>query len=74
MNCSPYKDLVFLPSGDAKLTRRAKKYSTQSVIVVKFSRSRKRYERQGILITEDALQKAEEENTSVCLRDFYATY
>lgn len=61
MNCSPYKGLVFLPSGDAQLTRRAKKYSTQSVVVVKFSRSRKRYERQGILITEDALQKAEEE-------------
>jgi hypothetical protein len=61
MGCSPYNDLVFLPSGDALLTRRAKKYSSISTVVVKFSNTRKRYERQGILITETALQRAGEE-------------
>lgn len=59
--CTSYKDLVFLPSGDALLTRRAKKYSNQSVVVVKFSRARKRYERQGLLVTEAALQRAHDE-------------
>jgi hypothetical protein len=52
-------ELVFLPSGNAKLTRHAKKYSTTSVVVVKFSRARKRYERQGILVQEDALKRAQ---------------
>ena len=61
MSCSPYKELVFLPSGDALLTRRAKKYSAINVVVVKFSSARKRYERQGILVTEDALKKAKNE-------------
>lgn len=61
MSCTPYKDLVFLPAGDALLTRRAKKYSSQSVVVVKFSRARKRYERQGLLVEEEALQKAQDE-------------
>ena len=61
MKCSPYAELVFLPAGDALLTRRAKKYSASSAVVVKFSRARKRYERQGILVTEEALQKAEGE-------------
>ena len=57
--------LVFLPSGDAALTRRAKKNSRLSAVVVRFSRARKRYERQGILVEEDALERAEQE----CLAD-----
>jgi hypothetical protein len=62
MACTSYKDFIFLPSGDALLTRRAKKYSSPSaVVVVKFSRTRKRYERQGLLVTEEALQKAQDE-------------
>jgi hypothetical protein len=60
MACSPYKDHVYLPAGDPLLTRRAKKYSKTSAVVVKFSRARKRYERQGLLITEEALRQAEE--------------
>src|SRR5262249_40586915 len=52
-------------SGDAALTRRAKKHSTLSAVVLKWSRPRKRYERQGLLIEESALEKAEEE----CLAD-----
>jgi len=61
LSCTEYKDLVFLPAGDALLTRRSKKYSEKSVVVVKFSRVRKRYERQGLLVTEESLLKVKEE-------------
>ena len=61
MTCSPYKDLVFLPAGDVSLTRKVKKYSSQAVVVVKFSRARKRYERQGLLVEEEALQRIKTE-------------
>jgi len=61
LKCAGFSDFIFLPSGDPKLTRRAKKYSPKLLIVVKFSRARKRYERQGILVTEEAFQKAEDE-------------
>jgi len=61
LSCTALSGLVFLPSKDAKLTRHAKKYSTISAVVVRFSRARKRYERQGILVQEEALQKAEKE-------------
>jgi hypothetical protein len=65
MNCADLDELVYLPSGDAALTRRAKKYSPLWAVVVRFSRARKRYERQGILVSEAALDQAEEE----CLAD-----
>jgi hypothetical protein len=57
--------LVYLPAGDAALTRRAKKASGLSAVVVRFSRTRRRYERQGILVEEAALEQAERE----CLAD-----
>ena len=63
--CADLDELVFLPSGDAALTRRAKKYSTLSAVVLKFSRARRRYERQGLLVEENALAQAEAE----CLGD-----
>lgn len=63
--CADLDHLVFLPSGDAALTRRAKKHSTLSAVVLKWSRARKRYERQGLLVEELGLEKAEEE----CLAD-----
>ncbi|HEV2667795.1 MAG TPA: DUF2293 domain-containing protein [Blastocatellia bacterium] len=63
--CADLDHLVFLPSGDAALTRRAKKHSTLSAVVLKWSRARKRYERQGLLVEEQALEKAEEE----CMAD-----
>jgi hypothetical protein len=63
--CADLDHLVFLPSGDAALTRRAKKHSTLSAVVLKWSRARKRCERQGLLVEEQALEKAEEE----CLAD-----
>ena len=63
--CADMDHLVFLPSGDAALTRRAKKTSRLSAVVVRFSRARKRYERQGILVEEAALERAEQQ----CLAD-----
>lgn len=65
MACADLDHLVFLPSGDAALTRRAKKHSQLSAVVLKWSRARKRYERQGLLVEEAALARAEEE----CLAD-----
>jgi hypothetical protein len=59
--CADLDHLVFLPSGDTALTRRARKHSSLSAVVVRFSRTRKRYERQGILVQEAALAQAEEE-------------
>ena len=53
MTCADMDHLVFLPSGDAALTRRAKKNSRLSAVVVRFSRTRKRYERQGLLVEEE---------------------
>lgn len=59
--CAKLGHLIYLPAGDAKLSRLAKKYSELRAVVVKFSRARKRYERQGLLIQESALKKAEED-------------
>jgi hypothetical protein len=65
LSCADLDHLVFLPSGNAALTRRSQKYSTLSAVVLKWSRNRKRYERQGLLVEEGALVQAEEE----CLAD-----
>ena len=45
LSCGDLDHLVFLPSGDACLSRRAKKHSILSAIVLKWSKPRKRYER-----------------------------
>ena len=63
--CADLDHLVFLPRGNTALTRRARKYSKLSPVVVRFSRSRKRYERQGVLVEEQALGQAEQE----CMAD-----
>jgi hypothetical protein len=65
MECAELDHLVFLPSGNAALTRRAKAASGLWAVVVRFSRSRRRYERQGLLIEEHALEQAEAD----CLAD-----
>ena len=65
LHCADLDHLVFLPPGDVALTRRSRKYSTLSAVVVRFSRSRGRYERQGLLVEEAALERAEAE----CLGD-----
>jgi hypothetical protein len=61
LSCADLDHLVFLPSGDSAMTRRARKYSTLSAVVLKWSRARQRYERQGLLVEESALQIAEQE-------------
>jgi hypothetical protein len=43
MACADMDHLIFLPSGDAALTRRAKRASRLSAVVVRFSRARRRY-------------------------------
>ena len=63
--CAELDHLVFLPAGDAALTRRARKHSILVAVVLKWSRARKRYERQGLLVEEQALEEAELE----CLAD-----
>src|SRR4029078_4179584 len=65
MSCADLAHLVFLPRGDAALTRRASRYSSLKAVLVRFSRSRNRYERQGVLVEEAALARAEQE----CLAD-----
>jgi hypothetical protein len=63
--CADLDHLLFLPAGDAALTRRARKHSTLTAVVLKWSSARKRYERQGLLVESEALEQAEEE----CLAD-----
>jgi hypothetical protein len=65
LRCVDLDHLLFLPAGDAALSRRARTASALSAVVVKFSRSRKRYERQGILVEPQALELAEQQ----CLSD-----
>jgi hypothetical protein len=61
LTCADLNHLVYLPRGDTALTRRARKHSALSAVVVRFSRARKRYERQGVLVEESALEQAETE-------------
>jgi hypothetical protein len=63
--CADLDHLAFLPSGDMALTRRAKKYSKLTAVVLHWSSSRKRYERQGLLVEGTAIEQAEKE----CLAD-----
>jgi hypothetical protein len=65
LGCADLDHLVFLASGDTALTRRSRKYSELSAVVVRFSRTRRRYERQGVLVEAQALEQAEKE----CLSD-----
>jgi hypothetical protein len=65
LSCADLDQLEFLPSGDAALTRRARRYSRLLTVVVRFARARGRYERQGILVEPEAIAKAEQE----CLSD-----
>ena len=64
-SCADLAHLVFLPAGDAALTRRARRHSGLSAVLVRFSRARKRWERQGVLVEEAAIEQAEAE----CLAD-----
>lgn len=63
--CADLDHLMFLPAGDAALTRRARAHATLCAVVLRWSRARKRYERQGLLVEAAALDRAEAE----CLSD-----
>jgi hypothetical protein len=65
LGCADLDHLEYLPRGDAALTRRARKHSGLSAVVVEFSRTRKRYERQGVLVEPEAVEKAQAE----CMAD-----
>ncbi|WP_238845250.1 DUF2293 domain-containing protein [Nocardia terpenica] len=65
LTCADLDHLEFLPAGDAALSRRAKKESTLSAIVVRYNARRRRHEREGILVEEAALVRAER----LCLAD-----
>lgn len=61
LSCADLDHLVYLPSGDTGLTRRARKNSRLSAVVLRWSRARKRYDRQGLLVEEQGLEQAERE-------------
>jgi hypothetical protein len=61
LECADLDHLVYLQKGDVALTRRSRKYSNLSAVVVRFNRSRHRYERQGLLVESEALIRAEKE-------------
>ena len=61
LDCADLGHLEFLPSGDATLTRRARKASGLSAVVVRWSVRRSRYERQGILAEPAAVERAARE-------------
>jgi len=61
LNCADLDHLVFLPSGDAAITRRSRKYSGLSAVVVKWSRARKRYEYSGRVGRSAAAKALDEE-------------
>jgi hypothetical protein len=63
--CADLDHLVFLPSGDPAVTRRAKAASTLWAVVLRWSRARRRYERQGLLVEEAAIESSE----ASCLAD-----
>ena len=65
LTCADLDHLLFLSSGDAALTRRARQHSTLAAVVLTWSRARRRDQRQGLLVEEHALERAEAE----CLND-----
>ncbi|WP_017594935.1 DUF2293 domain-containing protein [Nocardiopsis potens] len=65
LDCADLGHLVFLPAGDAALTRRAKKASRLSAVVQRWVASRRKFRRTGLLVEEGALEEAEAQ----CLAD-----
>ncbi|MGW4797167.1 DUF2293 domain-containing protein [Nonomuraea sp. NPDC004297] len=65
LTCADLDHLVFLPSGNAALSRRAKQESGLTAVVVRYNRRRKVYQRMGLLVEDAALAAAEER----CLAD-----
>jgi hypothetical protein len=70
LSCAGLDELVFLPSGNARLTRQVKRECLRYFVVLKFSRARKRYERQGLLVEEQGLEQARQKLGVHC-QDWY---
>lgn len=64
LDCARLGHLEFLPSGDAALSRRARKASRQCAVVVRWNIRRNRYERQGLLAQPAAIEQAAREYLS----------
>jgi len=64
LKCAGLAHLEYLPAGDTAVTRRATKYSSLHVVVMKKSPARKRSERQGILVEAEAIRRAEVESAA----------
>ncbi|PRC49272.1 DUF2293 domain-containing protein, partial [Mycobacterium sp. ITM-2017-0098] len=58
LECAALGHLVFLPSGDAALTRRTVKASRTTAVVLQMNTRRMRHERQGILTEQRAIESA----------------
>ncbi len=58
LTCLGFGDLVWLPSGDAQVTRKARAASARTLVVVRWSPSNKRYQRIGALVEPRALAEA----------------
>jgi hypothetical protein len=61
LGCAGLCHLEVLPSGDAAVTRLARKYSGVRFVIVKWSDTWKCYERQGLLVEKQALERAQKE-------------
>ena len=59
--CSPFATYLFLPPGDAAMTRRSKKHSEYCGVVFERNQRRRRLERRGQYIEAFALSKARSE-------------
>jgi len=60
LSCAGLGELELLVSGDALLTRRARKASKLSAVVVRWSQARKRNERIGVLVEPASLAAAQQ--------------
>lgn len=63
LTCAKLDHLQILRSGNAKITRLAKKYSQSRFLIMKWSDAWKCYERQGLLVEAAALERARKETT-----------
>jgi hypothetical protein len=55
LSCAGLDDLVFVPTGDHRLSRRVRARSNRQAVVVQWARAREHYERQGYLVEEPVL-------------------
>lgn len=61
LSCADLDHLVFLPAGNATLSRRARKESALTALAIRPDRRRNRTRRLGIFVQPDALDRAEQQ-------------